>query len=805
MKRTLVFAAFVFSAGILIAIAGVSVPEIVLHAVFLLIVVNISLAMKGLRFSALSFFTAFLFVAGAADFHFSGIQSGNPLKGIREDQRMTLYGVIDGEPEKRGDSLKFPLECRGFCVWSGGYNCMDKDFGIEVFAGLSEQFYAEGDFVAASGYVVFRTDIPGKSPFFFKAGGIIKIDNLSGNGLKKRLAGFRARVDGMLSGKKDKDAASLYSAMVLGERSGISDAANDAFKKTGTTHLLSISGLHIAVFILMVFFLFKALFSRFHTIHLFVPEQISAGIASIAVGALYVVFTGSKIPTVRAMLMAAAFLSAPLFRRFHDAWSSIAFAWLVIVLFNPDDMLSPSFVLSFSAVIAIVKFHPMINCRIQEMIKTKRRVISKILSYSASVFACSLAAYIGTTPPLLMFFDSFSLSSVFVNVLAVPFASFVLLPLGLMITALYAVNPELSSAFADHAIRAARFFIVAVDFFSSYSTFNLMPLNSPAGIAITALCLLAVLFMTVGFSLRSYILAAALTVSCAAAAGFIQKKSGDELEVTFIDVRHGDSILIEFPGGKTALIDAGGSHDQKVDTGRTKVMPALAKKGISSLDYLMLTHPHPDHVNGMFYIARAMAVKNFILPAKFRDNNAAAMLIQTVTQKGGAVHYIGEDGQSLDFKGAQVRIFAYDVEETGETDSDINNGSLIVLIKHGANGFLLCGDLEEEGEERLINDPQIEKITVFKANHHGSLTSNGENFLNKISPEYVVFSSYSRGSIVLPKAEIVERALSVNAALLATELYGDIAFASDGAGLSIRSTRKPEPLDITAFLSRLKE
>lgn len=250
-----------------------------------------------------------------------------------------------------------------------------------------------------------------------------------------------------------------------------------------------------------------------------------------------------------------------------------------------------------------------------------------------------------------------------------------------------------------------------------------------------------------------------------------------ELEVHFIDVGQGDSILIK-QGDTNMLIDAGERHKGG------DVLAYLAKQDVATLDYIIGTHPHSDHIGGLPDVIDALEVKNIILPDKSHTTQIFEKLLNSISNKGlrittpnvGDEYLLGE---------AKFTI----ISPSGNSYSNLNEYSVSIRLEYGENSFVFTGDAEKIAENEMVNSGLDLSADVLKAGHHGSNTSNTDSFLDKVDPDYVVIQVGEGNKYNHPDKDIIEKFERRNIEVYRNDLHGSVVVTSDGKNIKIKSSK----------------
>jgi len=256
------------------------------------------------------------------------------------------------------------------------------------------------------------------------------------------------------------------------------------------------------------------------------------------------------------------------------------------------------------------------------------------------------------------------------------------------------------------------------------------------------------------------------------------------LKLTFIDVGQGESVLVEFPGRKKMLIDGGGHPEGTFDMGEQVVSPFLWDKGIKKIDYLVLTHAHPDHLNGLKAVARNFKIGEYWESFSPLESDPykefKRLLPSSVSHKR-----LFRDHSHQERK---VRIEVLHPEK-GETHvyTINNNQSLVLRISYNQVSLLLPGDIEIDAEKKILEHSTQIKSQVLKSPHHGSYSSSSKAFLDRVSPEIVVISVGEGNRYGFPDQKILEIYKKMGAKVYRTDLHGAVEVSSDGRTIIVRT------------------
>lgn len=258
------------------------------------------------------------------------------------------------------------------------------------------------------------------------------------------------------------------------------------------------------------------------------------------------------------------------------------------------------------------------------------------------------------------------------------------------------------------------------------------------------------------------------------------------LEVYFFDVGQGDSELIRLPGGENILIDAGTSSTED------ELVGELRSLGAETLDLVVATHPHADHIGGMAAVIDAFDVRQVVMPRVSESDTPTTKtyenLLQSIADKGLTITPAEPGDELLSSGGAVLTVLA----PNGEDYGDLNNYSVVLRLTYGEDSFLFTGDAEEASEEEMLSLDWPLTATVLKCGHHGSETSTSPAFLDAVSPQYAVISCGVDNDYGHPDAVTLEKLEAAGAEVFRTDLQGTILASTEGSGVTMTALGKAE-------------
>lgn len=543
----------------------------------------------------------------------------------------------------------------------------------------------------------------------------------------------------------------FYKAILIGDRTELSEVTLEKFKEAGCFHLLAISGMHLGLLGILIMASLSWLLKRSSWLILRFPVWKITAFISLLPLSLYALITGFQPPVARAMIMVTVFIAAILANRQWSILTNISIAAFLILIWRPTTLYSISFQLSFAAVCSIALLYPQIHPLLTKKIKPQNNLfINKLQRWTLTSLAISTIAMLGTAPFLLFYFNRISLLSPISTLLIAPLLCFWTLPIGLISLIFIPISPELAKYLLDLGSWGINGTNILINFLAKLPYTNIW--TATPSIA-ELLCYFSLL---IGLAALKYHRTAKLLTIFASlflvtipTTGIIKKQISRQTKVNFLDVGQGNSSLLELPNNYNILIDGGGPKTETFNVGKNIIAPFLWKKRITSLDDLIINHPHADHYNGLFFILNHFKPKTVWingLDSQEPDYKKLTLLAQKL---GLSVKNVEINTQFFKNDKAQLTNIA-DLHLNNQhltniaaqnSGSYINNQSLVLRLDCNNFSFLFPGDIEKISEEKLIAEKKNIDVDVLLAPHHGSRTSGSANFIKKVSPKYIVVSA----------------------------------------------------------------
>jgi competence protein ComEC len=493
----------------------------------------------------------------------------------------------------------------------------------------------------------------------------------------------------------------------------------------------------------------------------------------------YTAIAGAMVPTVRSAIMIGVYELAVLLDREEEVFASLTFAALLIALIWPAVIADISFQLSFLAVLFIVwgmrRMMEGAPLRPRDELPQERSWWKHKLEQGRLHLAVPLFATLGTGPLIAHYFGHLSLAGFISNPVIVPLVGFIVVPLGLVTGFLSLILPSAAGVLVWPAESLLSATLWLVRLFAHLPLANIA-VPVPNAFEVTALYLFIVALFLLRRNRLAIVAVAVFAMALTADAFYWWRERWDrkELRVTHLNVGQGDAAVVELPGSKVLVIDAGGTALGDFDTGESIVGPFLRSRKILKVDYLFLSHPRVDHYGGMRSIAMEFA------PAEFWSGPT----------KGKTTRF--DDLEDALEKARIKRVALSDQEPCRTIDGvklcvlypppdGVDDTSVVLRLEFDKVRLLFAGDLDKRDEQRLQLKAEQLRSPVLKVPRHGSAGSSTQEFVTAVRPSLAIFSLGPRNPFGFPRDEVVQRYREVGAEILRTDEDGAIILETDGA------------------------
>lgn len=575
-------------------------------------------------------------------------------------------------------------------------------------------------------------------------------------------------------------------ALVLGEND-LDPDDDDAFRRSGLSHMLAVSGTHLVFAVLSLVGALEALLVRVE----WLSRRIECGRIAAALGLvlslLYADFAGGSGSAWRAAYMLAAGLFARVLGRASCASRALAFSFVIGWLRDGLVAFDVSFLLSAAATAGLLVLGAPLRAPAE-------RIRSLPGRFLASGIATTVAAMIPCAPLLALFGGDLTFAGIFANIVAAPLGETIALPLCLL-HAIASPWPALESGIGIVA-SGALWVVRAIARESAAQRWLAFALPDPSGfhLGLVALCFAGLLLVKGGLRtlgwVRFWVMSGALGLGLLELGAKARGRAPNQLRMTALSVGQGDSTLLDLPDGRLMLIDAGGSPDGGIDPGARVVLPVLRARRRSHIDVVVLSHPHPDHFGGLLAVLRSVSVGELWDSGQGEATGAGPVyreILAVARSRGVRIRRPGElCGQAHWFGAAAVRVLAPCPAFVAGRGA--NDNSLVLKVSFGGRTLLLTGDAEHLAESELLRRyPQGLHADVLKVGHHGSRTSTSPELLAAVRPQVATISCGVRNRFGHPVPEILARIAASGARVFRTDREGAVELDTDGTSLEVVS------------------
>ena len=559
----------------------------------------------------------------------------------------------------------------------------------------------------------------------------------------------------------DRDGAALITALALGERYLFSDQHWADFRRTGTSHLVAVSGMHVALLGLLAFVAVRRIWLRLPMpFAAFDLEAASA--VSVAATAYYAALTGFAVPAERSLLMIAVALLVLVSRRRVSAWQVLAATLLVVLVFDPFASLSASFWLSFVAVAILLALEGPRRLRALHEDDRWRRTWSATRAFVTLQWSIGIALL----PLTAWYFGEISLVGPLVNLVAIPLFNLVLVPLTVLASAVFSFESLVAiSTPAVALLGQLESVVVAALHAAGAAPGAALPMPLPPWPAF-ALAACGVAFAVGGQALPGRRLAWLAVVPMFVPAVAVPLE--DEVHAAVLDVGQGLAVLVETRSHRL-LFDAGPAFRSGFDSGADIVLPALAANGRRGLDVLVVSHADNDHAGGAAAVVAAFP-------------SVVVLHGPDVTKLPGDTC---ERGQSWRWDGVEFRMLhpASGFAPLG------NESSCVLKVTAPGGSLLITGDIERRGEAAVLEgEPGAADVVVVP--HHGSATSSSAALVAALRARHAVVSAGFANRWGFPKPEVTARWQRGGAAVVVTADTGAVSIDLARDGIAVGAERE---------------
>lgn len=701
---------------------------------------------------------------------------------------VTLTGIISRDPDVRSQHVNLRVQAEALGRW----NETTAVSGAVLVQAPRYGDYAYGDRVRVSGMLLTPPEFDTFSYRDYLArqnihamipsGRVVLLDRDKGQPWYEMIYAIKGRAQQTIDRLLPSPQAPLLSGILLGVETAIPDPVRDAFNRTGTTHIIAISGANIIIILRVLMGLFVPLAGRTRAVWI-----------AVATVAAYAILVGGDPAVVRAAIMGSLALVASRLGRRTYGLTTLAFSVWLMTLVNPMVLWDIGFQLSVAATTGLVVFSQDFEAILERGLQ---RVFApstarQVTQWLSEPLAVSLAAQVTTTPLILLYFGRFSIIGLVANLLIVPVQPYIMTVGWLAVLAGMAWTPiGQIVAWAVWIPLTYTLEIVRELGSLSWASFQVNFAGSTAGLIYAGLLILMLLKIQhpddrahLARRLRQQITPSLVVLAGGIVAFLVWAvaltQPDRELHVWFLDVGHGQGVLVRTPDGAHLLVD-GGPNPTQLRQAVGDVMPFWNR----TLDLLIFSQPERSAIGGLPELVRHYDVQLALSNGQPGDDAEFAELVENLADQGTEVMSVIAGHRIVTNDGVTIEVLHPQALPLPTDESDTS--SLVIRISYGNTSFLLGPDLSVEGERELVDSGWFIGSTVVMLPAHGRAKENSLEFLQAVRPQAAVALVGAGNRAGLPDREVVERVSALTGrSLFRTDKHGTIEMVTDGETLRI--------------------
>lgn len=619
------------------------------------------------------------------------------------------------------------------------------------------------------------------------------IKNNQGNGIFKISNQILERIVSKTKKVLNEETASILLGLILGNKTDIDEQTQDDFRNASMSHILAISGMHVAYVLLGINFIFKKLFGKRNT-----------EIISIFILIFYMFITNFSPSIVRAGIMGIILIFSKLIYRKNDIYNTISISLFLILIYNPFLIQNLGLLLSYGGVIGIVIFNKYI-LNILKNINVKNKIykykirpkIGRYIDKIKEIISVSISVQLFILPLIISSLNTFNPYFLISNLIL----SFVIGPvviLGFIFIILILINSSIAEIFSPLIqigitilklisnigklpfskiyVATPTIFLISIYYlflFVLFLCYNIYSIKNPSKTQIRVKNLIALMKINLrknGKKVRLIIIIIILSFSVIYC---IPKK----LKIHFIDVGQGDSSLIITPQKKTILIDGGGSSNSDFDVGKSTLIPYILDRGFTSIDIVIISHFDQDHVGAIFTLLQELRVGRVYISKQAENSENYEKFLKIISEKNIKVYGVMAGNKIHIEKNLYLDIL-WPTENLISTNA-LNNNAMVFNLHYKKFSMLFTGDIEEASEKEILKlyskNKDLLKANILKVAHHGSKTSSTSEFINVVNPKIAVIGVGNNNKFGHPNENVLERLKQLGCKVFRTDLGGEIS------------------------------
>ena len=619
------------------------------------------------------------------------------------------------------------------------------------------------------------------------------IKNNQGNGIFKISNQILERIVSRTKKVLNEETASILLGLILGNKTDIDEQTQDDFRNASMSHILAISGMHVAYVLLGINFIFKKLFGKRNT-----------EIISIFILIFYMFITNFSPSIVRAGIMGIILIFSKLIYRKNDIYNTISISLFLILIYNPFLIQNLGLQLSYGGVIGIVIFNRHI-LNILKNINVKNKIykykirpkIDRYLDKIKEIISVSISVQLFILPLITLYLNTFCpyflisnliLSFVIGPVVIWCFIFIILILVNISIAKIFSPLIQIGITilklisnigklpFSKIYVATPTIFLISIYYlflFVLFLCYNIYSIKNPSKTQIRVKNLIALMKINLrknGKKVRLIIIIIILSFSVI----YCIPKN---LKIYFIDVGQGDSSLIITPQRKNILIDGGGSSNSDFDVGKSTLIPYILDRGFTKIDIVIISHFDQDHVGAILTLLQELRVGRVYISKQAENSENYEKFLKIISEKNIKVYEVMAGNKIHIEKNLYLDIL-WPTENLISTNA-LNNNAMVFNLHYKKFSMLFTGDIEETSEKEILKlyskNKDLLKANILKVAHHGSKTSSTSEFINVVNPKIAVIGVGKNNKFGHPNENVLERLKQLGCKVFRTDLGGEIS------------------------------
>lgn len=585
---------------------------------------------------------------------------------------------------------------------------------------------------------------------------------------------MKIKIEQNLSNETSK----LLSGILIGNKNNLQKEIQEDFRNSSLSHVLAISGMHVSYIMLGITFVINKM--KFN-------KKISK-IITIFILLFFIILTGKTASVTRACFMSSYIILASLFHKKAHVLASISISLLIILIINPYLILDIGLQLSYGGTIGIVLIYPILK-KLKKKKEDKnskfKKIIHKVKEKILDIILITISANLVIFPIVLFHYNTISFTFIISNLLISPIIGIIIILGFISVFASYIISPISKVMFL--ILQTFLNLLIKIAHFCAELPFSKVYFPTPK-IYVIIIYYVFLIFIILErnkiivikkINKKIIIIFVIIIIILNLILNFIPKT----FTISFIDVGQGDSMLISTPKGKKILIDGGGSRDEEsFNIGKQTLIPYLLNKGITKLDYILISHFDSDHVGGILSVLEELKVEKVII-CEQEENENYRRFKEIVKNKKIKV-YVVKKGDNVKIEENILLNILWPKDEKIKENA-INNNSIVAKLNYKNFSILLTGDIEKIAENEILKEYENSNIlnaNILKVAHHGSKSSSINEFLEKVKPQIALIGVGEENTFGHPNEGVLKRLENINTKIYRTDKKGEITIKINRKG-----------------------